>query len=77
VVLQLTAAGKATVSIARWVRIGRKHRWRTSKQIAVVSKGAGKVEVTLPHLPAGRYRVTVSVPDGGVVVKALTIPARR
>ena len=77
VVLQLTAAGKATVSIARWARMGRKHRWRTSKQIAVASKGAGRVEVKLPHLPAGRYRVTVSVPDGGAIVKVLTIPARR
>lgn len=77
VVLSLTAAGRATVGIARWVRMGRKRRWRTFKQIAVSSKGAGKVEVKLPRLPPGRYRVSVRVPGAGAVVKTLTVPARR
>lgn len=77
VVLRLTAAGRATVSIARWVRTGRKRRWRAFKQIAVSSKGAGKIEVKLPRLPPGRYRVSVRVPGAGAVVKTLTVPERR
>ncbi len=74
VVLKLTAAGTATVSIARWVHEGRRHSWRTFKRIAVEVKGTGKVEVGLPHLAAGRYRVTISVPRSTGVVKMLTVP---
>ena len=77
VVLKLTAAGTATVSIARWVHERRRHSWRTFKRIAVEVKGAGKVEVQLPHLTAGRYRVTINVPGNAAVVKMLKVPRGR
>lgn len=76
-VLKLTAAGKVTVTIARWVSAGHRHRWRKVKRIVVVAKGSGKLEVKLPHLPAGRYRLTIAVPDSTGVVRMLTVPRGR
>jgi hypothetical protein len=74
VLLKFTAAGQAVVRIARQVGKGRHRRWRTVKRIAVRASKAGRVEVKLPHLAAGRYRVSIEV--GGaptVVVKTLIL----
>jgi len=73
VALRLTAAGSATVRIARRVRAGHGYDWRTFKRIALEVKGTGKVEVRLPRLADGSYRVTVGVPGSRAVVRTLTV----
>jgi hypothetical protein len=75
--LKFTAAGKATVTIAQQVGTGRHARWRTVKQITVRAGRAGTVKVKLPRLPAGRYRVTISLPHTRSVVKMLTVTHTR
>lgn len=75
--LKLTAPCTATVRIAR--QIGSKHhpRWRAVKTMAVKAAKAGQVEVKLPRLAAGRYRLSIGLAGGGNVVRMLTVPRRR
>ena len=72
--LKFTSAGHATVRIARQVGTGRHRRWRTVKRIAVEVRRAGRIEVKLPRLAAGRYRVSIDFDDPRmVVVKTLVV----
>jgi hypothetical protein len=75
--LKLTAPCIATVRIAR--QVGSKHhlRWRAVKTIAVKAAGAGQVDVKLPRLTTGRYRLRIGLAGGGDVVRTLTVPRRR
>jgi Domain of unknown function (DUF4430) len=75
--LKLAAPGAATVQIAR--QIGSKHhlRWRVVKTIIVKAARAGEVAVKLPGLPAGRYRLRISLAGARTLVKTLTVPSRR
>jgi hypothetical protein len=74
VLLKFAAAGQGTVRIARQVGKGRHRRWRTVKTIAVKASRAERMEVKLPRLAAGRYRVSIDR-DGGptAVVKTLIV----
>jgi hypothetical protein len=74
--LKFTAAAQATVKIARQVGKGRHRRWRTVKTIAVKASKAGRIDVKLPRLAAGRYRVSVDF-DGGPTVAVKTLMVRR
>lgn len=71
--LKLTAPGTATVLIAR--QVGSKHRprWRAVKRITVKVAEAGQVDVKLPRLTAGRYRLTISLAGAKTVVENLTV----
>jgi hypothetical protein len=75
--LKLTAAGKATVTVARQVGAGRHRRWLTVKQITVQADKAGTIKVKLPRLPAGRYRVTIALPHTQSIVKMLSVAHAR
>ncbi len=74
--LKFTAAGQATVKVARQARKGRHPRWPTVKTIAVKASEAGLIEVRLPRLPAGRYRVSIDF-DGGPTVAVKTLIVHR
>lgn len=75
--LKLTVPGKATVKIAH--NVGKRHhrRWQTIKIITAQVAKAGLVEIKLPRLPAGSYRVSVSLAGANSVVKTLTVPRKR
>jgi sugar lactone lactonase YvrE len=75
--LKLTAAGVATVKIARLRGRGHHRRWRTMKTITARASRAGQVEVKLPHLSPGSYRVSITFPGAKTVVKTLTVPRGR
>jgi hypothetical protein len=74
--LKFTAAGEATVRIARLQRIGHHRYWPTVKTIAVEVSRAGQVKVKLPRLAAGHYRVSIYVADGESVA-SIPIVARK
>jgi hypothetical protein len=74
--LQLTAAGAITVRIAREAGSGHDVRWRTVKRIVIAVVKPGRVEVKLPRVAPGRYRVMVSLSGGGSVTKILTVSRR-
>ncbi len=74
-VLRFTAAGKATVTIARLLG-GGQGRWRTVKTITVRASGAGQVKIKLGRLVAGRYRVSIGLAGGTRVARTLTVPRR-
>jgi hypothetical protein len=74
--LKFTAAAQATVKIARQVGKGRHRRWRTVKTIAVKASKAERIDVKLPRLAAGRYRVSIDF-DGGPTVAVKTLMVHR
>jgi hypothetical protein len=75
--LKLTAPGMATVKIARLHGKARHRRWQTIKTIIVKASRAGALDVKLPRLGPGSYRVSISLTGAKTVVKALTVPRRR
>jgi hypothetical protein len=74
--LQLTAAGAIKVQIAREVGSGHDVSWRVVKRTVVTAVKPGRIEVKLPRVPPGHYRVRVSVAGGDGVTKILTVPRR-
>jgi hypothetical protein len=75
--LEFTAPGMTTVQIAHHAGSARNPNWRTIKTILVKVNEAGEVEIKLPRLSPGRYRVSVSLAGAKTVVKTLTVPSRR
>jgi hypothetical protein len=71
--LKFTAAGRATVRIARLRASGRRSHWQTVKTIVVRASKAGQVKVGLPRLTTGRYRVSVNLAGGTRVVRTLIV----
>ncbi len=71
--LKFTAAGQATVRIARPRGSGRHRHWQTVRTIAVRASKAGQVKVELPRLLAGRYRVSVNLAGTPSVVRTLIV----
>ena len=71
--LKLTESGTTTVQIAR--QVGNKHhlRWQTFKTITVKVAKAGQVEVKLPRLSAGRYRLRIALADANSVTRILSV----
>jgi hypothetical protein len=77
VLLKLTAPGVATVKIAQLRGKVRHRRWQTIKTIVVKASKAGALDVKLPRLAAGSYRVSISLAGAKTVVTTLTVPHRR
>jgi hypothetical protein len=75
--LKFTAPGVATVKIVQLRGKGRHRRWQTVKTIVVKTSKIGAVEVKLPRLAAGSYRVSISLTGAKTVVKTLTVSRRR
>ncbi|HEV3323701.1 MAG TPA: hypothetical protein VG147_16110 [Solirubrobacteraceae bacterium] len=75
--LKLIAPGEATVKIARLRGKGHHRQWQTIKTISVKANKAGALEVKLPRLAAGSYRVSVTLAGAKPVVKTLTVPRTR
>ncbi|HXW59202.1 MAG TPA: hypothetical protein VEJ23_06955 [Solirubrobacteraceae bacterium] len=75
--LKLAAPGVATVKIAHL--LGKEHHrhFQTVKTITVKASEAGALQVKLPRLAAGSYRVSISLAGAQTVVKTLTIRRRR
>ncbi len=71
--LKLTAAGTTTVTIAR--QEGSRHhpRWLVVKTIVAKVGKAGELEVRLPRLAAGHYRVRVGLAGANSLTKTLTV----
>jgi hypothetical protein len=74
--LKLTAPGVATVKIAQLRGKGHHRHFQIVKTISVKAGKAGALEVELPRLAAGSYRVSVSLAGAKTVVKTLTVPHR-
>lgn len=74
--LRLGVPGTITVRISHEVGAGRRRHWQTVKTLTVKATKAGQATVKLPHLPAGRYRVTVFSVGGKSFTRTLTIPTR-
>jgi hypothetical protein len=73
-VLTLSGAGSVSVRVRRFAIEPRRH-WKFLRTIAASAEAAGRVEVPLPDLPAGRYRFNVHLdqsPSPGAV-RLLTI----
>jgi hypothetical protein len=75
--LKLTAPGIATVKIAQLRGKGHHRHFQNVKTITVTAGTAGVLEVKLPRLAVGSYRVSVSLAGAKTVVKTLTVPRRR
>jgi hypothetical protein len=75
--LDFTAAGKATIQIARQSGRGRHRHWVLIKRVAVRATKAGTIRIELPRLAAGVYRIAVSPQGAKSIVKTLTVPSRR
>ncbi len=75
--LKFTAPGVATVKIAQLHGKGHHRRWQTIKTITLKASKAGTLEVKLPRLAAGGYRVSISLAGAKTVVETLTVPRRR
>ena len=75
--LNLTAPGRATVRVARRMGNSRHPDWRAVKPIAVKVSKAGEVEVRLPRLRPGRYRVSISLAGATGVTRLLTVSRGR
>jgi hypothetical protein len=75
--LRFTAPGVATVKIAQLRGKAHHRRWQTIKTIVVKAGKAGPLEVKLPRLAAGSYRVSIGLAGAKTVVKTLTVPRRR
>jgi hypothetical protein len=75
--LRVSEPAELTLRIARRVGVGRHAGWRTAKTIALAARKAGSVQLELPRLSAGRYRLSVSAGGGNSVVRPFTVPGRR
>jgi hypothetical protein len=75
--LKLTAPGVVTVKIARLLGKGHHRRWQTIKTTSVKTSKIGALDVKLPRLAPGSYRVSISLTGTKIVVKTLTVPRRR
>jgi hypothetical protein len=75
--LKLTAPGVATVRIAHLRGKGRHRHFQTVKTITVKASKAGTLEIKLPRLAAGSYRVSISLVGAKTVVKTLTVVPNR
>jgi hypothetical protein len=75
--LKFTAPGVATVKIARLRGKGHHRHWQTVKTISVKAGKAGALDVKLPRLAAGSYRVSIGLAGAKTVVETLTVPRRR
>jgi NHL repeat len=75
--LDFTAAGKATVQIARRSGRGRHHHWLLIERLTVRATKGGIVRVELPRLPPGSYRVSIGLAGAKVMVRTLTMPGKR
>jgi hypothetical protein len=75
--LDFTAAGEATIQIARQAGRGRHRHWLLIKRLTVRATKAGAIRIDLPRLAPGVYRMTVSFSDATSIVKTLTVPHAR
>jgi sugar lactone lactonase YvrE len=75
--LEFTAAGKATIQIARQTGRGRRRHWVLTKRFTVHATKAGTIQIRLPRLAPGVYRLTVSPLGAKSIVKTLTVPHAR
>jgi hypothetical protein len=75
--LDFTAACEATIQIARQSGRGRHRHWLLIKRLTVRATKAGALEVKLPRLAAGSYRVRIGLAGARTVVKTFTVPSRR
>lgn len=75
--LKLAAPGVAMVKIAHLLGKGHHRHFQTVKTITVKAGKAGVLEVKLPRLAPGSYRVSISLVGAKTVVKTLTVPPRR
>jgi hypothetical protein len=71
--LKLPGSGTTTVQITR--QVGSKHnlRWQAFKTITVKVANAGQVEVKLPRLSTGRYRLRIGLAGANIVTKILSV----
>ena len=75
--LKFTAPDVAAVKIAHLRGKGHHRRWQTIKTIVVTASKTGVLDVKLPRLVPGRYRVSIGIAGAKTVVKTLTVPRRR
>jgi hypothetical protein len=75
--LKLTARGVVTVKIAHLLGKGHHRHFQTVKTITVKAGKAGALEIRLPRLAAGSYRVSISFAGAKILVKTLTVPRTR
>lgn len=74
--LKLTGAGVLYVRIARQAGSTHHRRWLTIKTITVKVGAAGRVEVKLPRLARGRYRLRISLAGANGVTRMLSVARR-
>jgi hypothetical protein len=72
--LKFTAPGVATVKIAHLLGKGHHRHFRTVKTFTVKASKAGALEIRLPRLAAGNYRVSIGLAGAKTIVKTLTVP---
>lgn len=72
-VLRLSAAGSVTVKIARTVRSGEHHRWRTVKTLKAKAAKAGTLTLRLPRLSAGSYRASIAFAGAPTLTKTFLV----
>ncbi len=72
--LAFTAAGKATILIARQSGRGRHRHWILTKRLTVRATKPGTIRIELPRLAPGVYRITVGSPDARSIMKTITVP---
>ncbi len=72
--LKLTAPGTTTVQIDRQVGGKGRLHWRAVREIAVKVAKAGQVEVKLPRLSAGHYRLRIGLTGARTIFKTVTVP---
>ena len=65
------------MKIARLLGRGHHRRWRTVKTTSIKTSKIGALDVKLPRLAAGSYRVSISLTGAKTVVKTLIVPSRR
>ncbi len=75
--LKLTVPGMVTVKIARLLGKGQHRRWQTVKRTVLKTSKIGALDIKLPRLAPGSYRVSISLTGARTVVKTLTVPRRR
>lgn len=74
--LRLTSPGRLTVQIARQQDKRGDLRWHTIKTFARSVRTAGRVKLPLPSLPAGRYRIKITLAGSNTVTRRLTVTER-
>ncbi len=75
--LDFTAAGEATIQIARQTGQERHRHWVLIKRLTVRATKAGTIQIKLPRLTPGVYRLTASPLGAKSIVKTLTVPHTR